>query len=173
MLTRDAGPQLRSLRKSRDPASSWDEILPLYAELQIELADDLDELLGLGTPDKRPAAVSSAYLDLVERVYRAEPSASRRLQALAPELELLVEALEGPPSPHRHPRGDARGQRLRPRRARPASRLGRGQRFPSFCRASEHPPRHRLPTTTEAERERDAPPPVRLPGALDLLRAFS
>jgi hypothetical protein len=76
MLTRDAGPQLRSFRKSREPAPSWDEILPLYAELQIELADDLDELLGLGTPDKRPAAVSSAYLDLVERIYRAEPSAT-------------------------------------------------------------------------------------------------
>jgi hypothetical protein len=95
MLTRDAGPPLRSFRKSGEPAPSWDEILPLYAELQIELADDLDELLALGTPDKRPAAVSSAYLDLVERVHSAEPSA-RGLRALAPELELLLEALEGP-----------------------------------------------------------------------------
>ncbi len=95
MLTRDAGPQLRSFRKSGEPAPSWDEVLPLYAELQIELAGDLDELLALGTPDKRPAAVSSAYLDLVERVSGAEPSATGRFRALAPELELLVEALEG------------------------------------------------------------------------------
>jgi hypothetical protein len=45
MLTRDAGPQLRSLIKSGEPAPSWDEILPRYAELQIELAGDVDELL--------------------------------------------------------------------------------------------------------------------------------
>jgi len=52
MLTRDAGPQLRSFRKSGEPAPSWDEILPRYAELQIELADDVDELLALGAPEQ-------------------------------------------------------------------------------------------------------------------------
>jgi hypothetical protein len=54
MITDDAGPQLRSFRKSGEPAPSWDEILPRYAELQIELADDVNELLKLGTPDRRP-----------------------------------------------------------------------------------------------------------------------
>jgi hypothetical protein len=96
MLTRDAGPMLRSFRKSGEPAPSWDEILPRYAELQIQLADDLNELLALGAPDKRPAAVSSAYPDLVERIDGAEPWVRERLRTLAPKLELLVEALQGP-----------------------------------------------------------------------------
>lgn len=97
MLTDDAGPQLRSFRKSGEPAPSWDEILPRYAELQIELADDVNELLELGTPDKRPALVSSAYLDLVERVSGSDASARQRLRALGPQLDRLVEALEGLP----------------------------------------------------------------------------
>jgi hypothetical protein len=96
MITDDAGPQLRSFRKSGEPAPSWDEILPRYAELQIELADDVNELLKLGTPDTRPALVSSTYLELAERVSGAEVAQLERLRALAPELELLVEALAGP-----------------------------------------------------------------------------
>jgi hypothetical protein len=113
MITDDAGPQLRSFRKSGEPAPSWDEILPRYAELQIELADDVNELLKLGTPDRRPALVSSTYLELAERVSGAEVAQLERLRALAPELELLVEALAGR-SPDDHPRGAPRGQRLRP-----------------------------------------------------------
>jgi hypothetical protein len=96
MITDDAGPQLRSFRKSGEPAPSWDEILPRYAELQIELADDVNELLKLGTPDRRPALVSSTYLELAERVSGAEVAQLERLRTLAPELELLVEALAGP-----------------------------------------------------------------------------
>ena len=70
MLTRDAGPQLRAVVKRGEPAPSWDELLPVYAELQIELASDAEELLALGAPDKRPAMVSAAYSGLVERVGR-------------------------------------------------------------------------------------------------------
>ncbi len=95
LCTRDAGPQLRSVLKSGEPAPSWDELLPRYAELQIELADDMEEVLGLGIPDKRPTAVSSAYLDLVDRVRDLELSDRALLKGLQPELQLLAEALEG------------------------------------------------------------------------------
>ena len=61
LLTRDAGPQLRALLKSGEPAPSWDQLLPLYAELQIGLAESAAELLELGAPDKRPAIMSGAY----------------------------------------------------------------------------------------------------------------
>ena len=84
MLTRDAGPQLRAVVRHGAPAPSWDELLPLYAELQIELAEDAKELVALGAPDKRPAMVSAAYAGLVERVGRHNSLDIKRLQALAP-----------------------------------------------------------------------------------------
>ena len=83
MLTRDAGPQLRAVVKRGEPAPSWDELLPVYAELQIELAKYAEELLALGAPDKRPAVVSAAYSGLVERVGRHNGVDIKRLQALA------------------------------------------------------------------------------------------
>ena len=79
-----------------EPAPSWDELLPLYAELQIELAEDAKELVALGAPDKRPAMVSAAYAGLVERVGRHNSLDIKRLQALAPELESLTDALASP-----------------------------------------------------------------------------
>ena len=68
LLTRDAGRQLRGVLKSGDPAPSWDEPLPRYAELQIELVDVVEELVALGAPDRRPGEMSAAYPELVERV---------------------------------------------------------------------------------------------------------
>lgn len=54
MLTADAGPSMRVLLDEARPAPSWDEIVALYAEFQLELAAAVDELLGLGVPDSRP-----------------------------------------------------------------------------------------------------------------------
>ena len=96
MLTRDAGPQLRAVVRHGAPAPSWDELLPLYAELQIELAEDAKKLVTLGAPDKRPAKVAAAYAGLVERVGRHNSLDIKRLQALAPELESLTDALASP-----------------------------------------------------------------------------
>ena len=56
MLTRDSGPQLRSLLDAGEPAPEWEEIVGLYAELQLELAGRVDDLLNLGVPDSRPDA---------------------------------------------------------------------------------------------------------------------
>ena len=98
LLTRDAGPQLRSLLRRREPAPSWDELLPLYAELQLSLAGDLEPVLALGIPDKRPAAVAHADPELVERIHG--PGAERtRLRALEPALRDLAGALEDPLPP--------------------------------------------------------------------------
>jgi Ser/Thr protein kinase RdoA (MazF antagonist) len=96
LLTRDAGPRLRSLLESGEPAPAWEDILPRYAELQIELAGAVDELLALGAPDRRPAVVSAGFVGLVDRVHRAEPAKANRLRPLASELALLAEAIEGP-----------------------------------------------------------------------------
>jgi hypothetical protein len=57
LLTRDAGPALRQVLEDGDPAPDWPEIVRLYAELQIELVDEVETLLELGVPDSRPATL--------------------------------------------------------------------------------------------------------------------
>jgi Phosphotransferase enzyme family len=53
MLMRDAGTRLREVDSSTGQLRHWELILPLYAEVQRELAASADELLGLGVPDHR------------------------------------------------------------------------------------------------------------------------
>ena len=54
MLTADAGPSVRTLVEEQRPAPAWEEIVALYGELQIELADAVEQFLLLGVPDSRP-----------------------------------------------------------------------------------------------------------------------
>jgi predicted nuclease with TOPRIM domain len=44
--------ELAALRAERD-LRRWEEILPRYAEAQIDLATRVDDLLALGAPDRR------------------------------------------------------------------------------------------------------------------------
>jgi hypothetical protein len=97
MLTRDAGEQLRAVLKRGGPTPTWDVLLPLYAQLQIELIDHAKELVALGTPDKRPATVSAAYPKLVKRIAARGAVDVNGLRALAPQVESLVEELAGLP----------------------------------------------------------------------------
>ena len=62
MLTADTGPSMRALVDEQRPTPSWDEIVALYAGLQLELTEAVDELLALGVPDSRPgrSAIPSA-----------------------------------------------------------------------------------------------------------------
>jgi hypothetical protein len=50
LLTADAGPSARDVPEQAD----WNEIVRLYAGLQIELAGEVEALLALGVPDSRP-----------------------------------------------------------------------------------------------------------------------
>lgn len=58
MLTRDAGQQLRVLLEAGERAPSWEEIVTLYAELQLELAPDAESL---PVPDSRPETLAAKY----------------------------------------------------------------------------------------------------------------
>lgn len=64
LLTRDAGRRLRNVHDEGAPAPSWDELLPLIAELQLELAAEVDRALALGTPDRRPERLPVLASDL-------------------------------------------------------------------------------------------------------------
>ena len=74
MLMRDGGPQLRELIAEPPDPAIWRMLLPLYAELQIELCDSVGDLLALSTPDKRPEGLVRAYEDLLSRWPDADPA---------------------------------------------------------------------------------------------------
>jgi hypothetical protein len=66
MLTRDAGTRLRELLHSAADLHHWATLLPAYAELQIELAQEVEELLGLGVPDRRLSRICELLAALLE-----------------------------------------------------------------------------------------------------------
>jgi hypothetical protein len=77
LLTRHVGPSLREVHDAGNSKPSWEEVLRLYAEVQIELAPLAERALALGTPDERPARLTGLYdelgwpRDLRETVVRA------------------------------------------------------------------------------------------------------
>jgi hypothetical protein len=98
ILTRDAGPSLRAmLEAGASPGPVWDGILRRYAELQIAHIPEVDELLALGVPDKRPQALLADFPRLVRDVHGVEavPLDRARLAALEPDLAQIVVELEG------------------------------------------------------------------------------
>lgn len=103
MLMRHGGTRLREVVGSGDGLGRWEELLPLYAELQIELAPRAGELLELGVPDTRlaglPAQLARVMRDRdVLRVDLPEGLASEelaRLRAAEPEFAAMCRALAG------------------------------------------------------------------------------
>lgn len=61
ILTKDVGPRLRNVHDSGETRPTWEEILPLYAQSQIEFMDLVEEALALGTPDDRPELLPERY----------------------------------------------------------------------------------------------------------------
>ena len=61
LLMRDCGVTLRSVTHGIGDLYHWRELLPQYARLQIETAPRAAELLALGVPDRRPAALPAQF----------------------------------------------------------------------------------------------------------------
>lgn len=61
LLLADAGVTLRSLVNSADDLHHWERILPRYAEMQIALVGERDELLALGALDRRLSTLPAQY----------------------------------------------------------------------------------------------------------------
>ncbi|MFI5841884.1 hypothetical protein ACIA8K_19445 [Catenuloplanes sp. NPDC051500] len=78
LLTADAGPTLRdeihAMRATTDASATdrnaligrWSEMLRSYAELQREVTPHASELLALGVPDHRPAALPGQLAELLD-----------------------------------------------------------------------------------------------------------
>ncbi len=103
VLMRDAGRSLRELIRSTGHIRPWLSVLPLYAELQIEMADHLPELLALRVPDRRLSVLPSLYDQLlgdvallrIDRTPGLTHAQHQRLLDLAPRVVELCERLAG------------------------------------------------------------------------------
>lgn len=58
MLMRDGGEQLRASVRPTKNIKPWEPVITRYAELQIGLAEHVDEILALGIPDRRLETLS-------------------------------------------------------------------------------------------------------------------
>jgi hypothetical protein len=79
MLMADAGESLRTVVPRERTLDRWYEVLPLYAEVQLDLADDVDDLLALDVPDMRLASLPKAYERLTDEI-----GAERRFRDAVP-----------------------------------------------------------------------------------------
>jgi hypothetical protein len=65
---RDAGQRLSEIIRTTQDLRHWLPVLPLYAELQIELAQRVPELLALGVLDRRLSVLPTLYEPLLSYV---------------------------------------------------------------------------------------------------------
>jgi hypothetical protein len=95
ILTKDAGPRLRNVLDAGETRPSWEELLPLYAELQIDFMNLVDQALAFGTPDDRAELLPERYALLGGD--RSEPvdAAAQRLASSIPPTVVHMEAHDG------------------------------------------------------------------------------
>ncbi len=92
MLMEDAGTRLRELIQRERDLSCWLEVLPLYAGLQIDLAELADELVALGVPDLRLSQLPTLYEQLLDEV-ELSPDDRRRLDGSAGRVREMCDEL--------------------------------------------------------------------------------
>ncbi|MEU4565273.1 aminoglycoside phosphotransferase family protein [Micromonospora sp. NPDC023956] len=90
MLMPDAGETLRVVTQREQSLDRWHVVLPLYAGVQLDLADEVDDLLALGVPDLRLATLPEAYARLVDEI-----GADRRFRDAVPMVADLCGELAG------------------------------------------------------------------------------
>ena len=97
----DGGPTVREAIKSAGAICHWDKLLPHYAEFQVEMAEHVEELLAVGLPDRRLAALPDeieTLLDNEDMLYIGQPNGltsaeHKRLRGMKPHLTSLCERL--------------------------------------------------------------------------------
>lgn len=90
MLQGDGGTRLREILEETRDFDVWLKILPLYAELQMDVAADRDRLLAAGVPDRLLVSLPGQFEELLtdaEALETLTRDERRRLAALAPRIE--------------------------------------------------------------------------------------
>jgi Phosphotransferase enzyme family len=96
MLMGDGGQRLREIVERERSLRRWLEVLPRYAELQIDLAGHADELVALGAPDRRLVVLASQYEQLLDDgVEGLAGDELRRLRALTAQVGEMCDQLAG------------------------------------------------------------------------------
>ena len=94
MLMADAGIRLRDLVERERDLSCWVDVLPLYAGVQLDVADRADDMVALGVPDLRLAALPASYEQLLDDV-ELPPEEREQIAASVPRVRELCEELAG------------------------------------------------------------------------------
>jgi len=95
MLMADAGSSLRELVQAEHDVSRWLDVLPLYAQLQVDLAGAAAELPALGAPDMRLAVLPARYEALLDELDALDPHEMRRLRDAVPRVAAMCAELAG------------------------------------------------------------------------------
>ena len=101
MLMSDGGRRLREVLEVDRDVRHWETLMPIYAEVQMELAGRLDDLLALSVPDRRVAKLPTRYKQLLadREILRIDlpggiPSAEyRRLNDFTSQFAAMCERL--------------------------------------------------------------------------------
>jgi hypothetical protein len=100
MLMRYGGESLDAILDRDLDVRYWEEALPLYAELQIEAAEDSARLVEAGAFDRRSAGLPALYEQLLAEPAPAQTAEEyEQLRALAPEVERVSAELAAGPLP--------------------------------------------------------------------------
>ena len=94
MLMEDAGTRLRQLVEQERDFDRWLDVLPLYAGLQLDLAERADDLVALGVPDLRLARLPALFEQLLHELELPADEAERAA-ASVPRVRALCEELAG------------------------------------------------------------------------------
>ncbi|HEY5906062.1 MAG TPA: phosphotransferase [Actinomycetota bacterium] len=95
MLMADAGERLREVVERERDLSCWQDILPLYAGLQIDLADHADELVAVGVPDLRLSTLPSSFQTMLDELVGLPADDHRRLEESVSRVEQMCAELAG------------------------------------------------------------------------------
>jgi hypothetical protein len=93
MLMRDGGVRLREIVEEERDLGRWMDILPRYAGLQLDLADEADELIAIGAPDRRLAGLPAQFAQLLAEVGGLAADERERLDALVPDVDRMCREL--------------------------------------------------------------------------------
>ncbi len=64
-LARDGGENIRAKLKATRDLTEWNQAVAVYAQMQMTLAAQVDEMLALGVPDRRPRTIPARYENLL------------------------------------------------------------------------------------------------------------
>ncbi len=93
MLMDDAGERLRAIVERERDLGRWEQILPLYGELQADAAADAGRLAALGAPARPLALLRGQYDSLLARADWLADDERDRLRGLSPRVAELCAQL--------------------------------------------------------------------------------